>query len=168
MGGPLLSAPLGTGGPLGQGAQPRTPSSPYLQGGQQSGQLGELLLEGLVLLLILAGGGAGSLISKGRAAHPPGTSGWGNAIALPAVCTLPCPPPCALNLLAFLTGGWVDTGMFGSPGRGGAWLGPTGREPGICEEAGVGQGWRPHSPLHSLQQQRFPLCQFVLGGTVCC
>ena len=81
------------------GAQPHAPSCPYLQGGQQSGQMGELLLEGLVLLFILAGGGAGSLISK-RAAHPHlgGASELGGSISPPALCILPClpfpEPPC--------------------------------------------------------------------------
>lgn len=84
----------------GWGAQPHAPSCPYLQGGQQSGQMGELLLEGLVLLFILAGGGAGSLISKRRAAHPHlgGASELGGSISPPALCILPClpfpEPPC--------------------------------------------------------------------------
>lgn len=148
----------GAGDPLGRVPQPRTPSCPYLQGGQQSGQLGELLLEGLVLLLILAGGGAGSLVSQGRAARlpaSPGTTGWGGATAPPALRTLPRQPPCALSLPAFLNGHWAVR----SPGRGGA-------RPGYLK-GGWGAGRGPHSPLHSLQQQRPPLRQFVLGGTVC-
>lgn len=155
MGRPLLSVGAGARDPLGRVPQPRTPSCPYLQGGQQSGQLGELLLEGLVLLLILAGGGAGSLVSQGRAARLPGDHRMGRCHCPPALRTLPRQPPCALSLPAFLTGHWAVR----SPGRGGAW-------PGYLK-GGWGAGRGPHSPLHSLQQQRSPLRQFVLGGTVC-
>lgn len=90
----------GAGDPLGRVPQPRTPSCPYLQGGQQSGQLGELLLEGLVLLLILAGGGAGSLVSQGRAARLPGDHRMGQchcpaSFAYPSPPASLCPePPC--------------------------------------------------------------------------
>lgn len=45
-------------------------ASPYLQGGQEGGQVGELLLEGLVLLFILAAEGRAARSPKGRAAHP--------------------------------------------------------------------------------------------------
>lgn len=91
MGRPLLSVGAGAGDPLGRVPQPRTPSCPYLQGGQQSGQLGELLLEGLVLLLILAGGGAGSLVSQGRAARLPRGPQDG-AVPLPPSFAYPSPP----------------------------------------------------------------------------
>lgn len=146
----------GAGDPLGRVPQPRTPSCPYLQGGQQSGQLGELLLEGLVLLLILAGGGAGSLVSQGMAARLPGDHRMGRCHC-PASFAYPSPPAslCPESLPAFLTGHWAVR----SPGRGGAW-------PGYLK-GGWGAGRGPHSPLHSLQQQRSPLRQFVLGGTVC-
>lgn len=80
----------GAGDPLGRVPQPRTPSCLYLQGGQQSGQLGELLLEGLVLLLILAGGGAGSLVSQGRAARLPRGPQDG-AVPLPRQLCVPFP-----------------------------------------------------------------------------
>lgn len=90
----------GAGDPLGRVPQPRTPSCPYLQGGQQSGQLGELLLEGLVLLLILAGGGASSLVSQGRAARLPEDHRMGRchcpaSFAYPSPPASLCPePPC--------------------------------------------------------------------------
>jgi hypothetical protein len=37
---------------------------PYLEGGEQGSQVGELLLKGLVLLFILAEEGAGCLVSR--------------------------------------------------------------------------------------------------------
>lgn len=147
----------GAGDPLGRVPQPRTPSCPYLQGGQQSGQLGELLLEGLVLLLILAGGGAGSLVSQGRAAHLPRDHRIGRchcpaSFAFPSPPASLCPePPCLPH--------WPLGCSLPRAGRGGAW-------PGYLK-GGWGAGRGPHSPLHSLQQQRSPLRQFVLGGTVC-
>lgn len=145
----------GAGDPLGRVPQPRTPSCPYLQGGQQSGQLGELLLEGLVLLLILAGGGAGSLVSQGRAARLPEDHRMGRchcpaSFAYPSPPASLCPePPCLPH--------WPLGCSLPRAGRGLARL----------SERRPGAGRGPHSPLHSLQQQRSPLRQFVLGGTVC-
>lgn len=49
------------------------------------------------------GEGQAASFPRGGRLTAPGTSGWGNAVAPPALCALPCHPPCALNLLAFLT-----------------------------------------------------------------
>lgn len=130
----------GLGGASGQGSPaPCSPAPPYLQRGQQGGQVGQLLLEGLVLLLILAGGGAGSLISRGGLPTSPGASGPGG----PPSVHPPLPPPRAPNHLPSSCGGRLDALL-----------------PRVAEPC--------HSPLHGLQQQRFPLGQFVLGGTGCC
>lgn len=56
----LQGAPAGACSVSGLWAVPSpTHPQPYLQGGQQGGQVGQLFLEGFVLLFILAGGGAG-------------------------------------------------------------------------------------------------------------
>lgn len=132
------------------------PGSPYLQGGQQSGQVGELLLEGLVLLLILAGGGAAASASRGRVSHPQGARPRGSiahqlCASFPATLPSPCPdPPCPLH-----------GGVGGAPD-----VCSLGWAQAVSQGCGAqGQGRRPgHSPLHSLQQQRLPLRQFVLEG----
>lgn len=71
----------------------------------------------------------------------------------------PSPVPCILSHPALLTQ------RSRSPGWGRVCPGP-GSEVGEAYRAKA-QGWKPHhhSPLHSLQQQHFLLCQFVLRGT---
>lgn len=157
MGRPLLSAPWGRGpGTLWVGfPSPAPPAAPTCRVGSRAASWESCSLKALSFSSYWLGEGQAASSPRGGQLASPGTTGWGGATAPPALRTLPRQPLCALSLPAFLTGHWAVR----SPGRGGAW-------PGYLK-GGWGAGRGPHSPLHSLQQQRSPLRQFVLGGTVC-
>lgn len=55
-------------------ARPTLPQ-PHLQSGQQGGQVGQLFLEGFVLLFVLAGGGAGCAAWSPREGVPASPGG---------------------------------------------------------------------------------------------
>lgn len=151
MGRPLLSAPWGRGpGTLWVGfPSPAPPAAPTCRVGSRVASWESCSLKALSFSSYWLGEGQAASSPRGGQLASPGTTGWGSATAPPASL---CPePPCLPH--------WPLGCSLPRAGRGGAW-------PGYLK-GGWGAGRGPHSPLHSLQQQRSPLRQFVLGGTVC-